>query len=53
MKVQKEIWNDFNGEIFSKELTRQSGQEPLTLASTRCFFVDFPDFWLMQNFGAD
>jgi len=53
MEVAKKIWSGFNSEIFGKELTRQSSQEPVTLASTRRFFVVFPDFWLMQNFGAN
>jgi len=52
MKVAKKNWSDFNGEIFGKELSRQSGQEPVMLASTSRFFVVFPDFWLMRKFGA-
>jgi len=52
MEVAKKF-GAISTEIFGKELTRQSGQEPVTLAPTCRFFVVFLDFWLMQNFGVD
>jgi len=42
MKVAKNFWSDFKGEIFRKELTRQSDQEPMTSSLNPLFLCSFP-----------
>jgi len=42
MKVAKRICSNFNGEIFGKESTRQSGQEPVKSSLNLLFLCSFP-----------